>query len=121
MRKFGGRSLGQRLVAWAAMASLVGVAVTIGHLPSETSAGSLALRAGAAFAAGLGLIVFVWRSLRAMGDPPPAQQCRYEPQGAWAGSRRAADRYDRGPSLRWYAPFAYDPRRPRIERRAEAD
>jgi hypothetical protein len=46
--------------------------VVISRLPTGTSAGSLALRAGAAFAAGLGLIVVVRRALGAMGDPPPA-------------------------------------------------
>jgi hypothetical protein len=51
---------------------LVGVAVAIGHLPAGTSTGSLILRAGAAFIAGMTLIVFVWRALRVMGDAPPA-------------------------------------------------
>jgi len=54
------------------VAFVVVVAVVIGRLPTETSAGSLVIRAAAAFAVGIGLIVVVRRALRAMGDPPPA-------------------------------------------------
>ena len=52
--------------------SVVLVVALAGKLPSGTGTGSLAVRAGTGAAAGLVLIGIVRRSLRALGESPPA-------------------------------------------------